>query len=160
MIKNPNPLFNTNPADGLDCTLKSSSGKKAGEMFPRQATEILCLACKNNNVTVVRGMLAAGTYINQCNKHYLSPLMCASMVGAIDVINVLVSHGANVSFVNKKNKTSLLLACERKQWLTAIVLHQHIMAREAGIPTDKRSNNDKAFNKALKFSWYKVIFNM
>ena len=135
---------------GLDCTLKSSSGQKAGEMFTSPATEVLRQACRRGSMTVVRGILDAGTDINQCDKHDESPLMHASREGHIDVINVLVSHGANVSYVNKQNKTSLLLACERKKWDAAVVLYQHIMKAGADITTKQRSNNDDAFQTALQ----------
>ena len=115
VIGNATTYFATN-ADGLDCTLMSSSGQKAGEMFPKQATAVLCMACKWGKVTVVKGMLAALTDVNQCDEHDQSPLMHASRHGEKDVIDVLVSHGADVNFVNKKNQTSLLLACENKKW--------------------------------------------
>ena len=121
--------------DGLDCTLANSSGQKAGEMFPRMATNMLCTACCKGNMRVVRGLLAAGTDVNKCHETGHSPLIFASVPGHVDVINVLLSHGAKVMFVNKRNETSLMLACQNKQWDAAIVLHQHIIeaAAEAGI---------------------------
>ena len=136
----------------LDCTLKSSSGKKAGEMFPLSATVLLCDACDNginSSMTVVRGMLEAGTDVNQCNEDGKSPLMLASRNGDIDLINVLVSHGANVNFVNKQNKSSLLLACEKKQWDAAVVLYQHIMKAEADMTA--KQHIDEAFEVALQY---------
>ena len=141
--------MNTSP-DGLNWTTKSSNGQKAGEMFPRQAAEVLRQACEQGYVTLVKGMLAAGTDVNQCDEDDQSPLMHASRVGNIDVIDVLVSHGAEVSFVNKKNKTSLLLACERKKWDAAVALYQHIMKAEADVTAKHRSNNDEAFEIALQ----------
>ena len=150
MITNTNPFINTNPTYGLNCTLTSSSGQKAGEMFPMQVTKFLCSACKKGDVRVVRGLLAAGTDINKCDECDKSPLMHASTHGKIDVINVLVTHGANVRFVNNEHKTSLALACQNKQWHAAVVLYQHIIEAEADMPADKRSNNDKAFQIALQ----------
>ena len=135
---------------GLDCTLKSSSGQKAGEMFPSPATEVLCQACLSGSLTVVRWILDAGTNINQCDKHGQSALMHASREGHIDVINVLVSRGASVSYVNKQNKTSLLLACERNEWDAAVVLYQHTMKAGADITTKQCSSNDDAFQIALQ----------
>ena len=151
LITNTNPFVNTNPTYGLDCTLKSSSGQKAGEKFPTPATIILCSACKEGDVNVVRGLLAAGTDINKCDEYDQSPLMQASKHGKTDVINVLVSHGADVGFVNKEHKTCLLLACEYKQWHAAVVLYQHIIEAEAGMPAEKRNNNDEAFQIALHY---------
>ena len=161
VIGNPTPSFNTN-VDGLDCTLKSSSGQKAGEMFPRQATEVLFVACKERGllssyVNVVKGMLAAGTDVNQCDEHDWSPLMHASTRGKIDVIDVLVSHGADVSFVNKKNQTSLLLACEKMEWDAAVALYQHIMASEADKLTGQRCYIDRAFQIALHHHCVKYL---
>ena len=156
VIGNANPYFATS-ADGLDCALKSSSGQKAGEMFPRQATAVLCMACKEREVTVVKGMLAAGTNVNQCDEDDLSPLMHASTEGKLDVIDVLVSHGADVNFVNKKNQTSLLLACENKKWNVAIALYQHIMATDAGKSTEQRSSIDKAFQIAIQHHGVKYL---
>ena len=150
IITNTNPFINTSPTYGIDCTLKSSSGQKAGEMLPRPATNMLCWACLKGDMTVVRGLLAAGTDINQCNELDVSPLMHASMAGEIDIINVLVRHGAFVRFVNKKNETSLLRACQNKEWDAAVVLYEHIIQAEADIPADKRSNNDEAFQIALQ----------
>ena len=149
VIGNPTPSFNTN-ADGLDCTLKSSSGQKAGERFPRQAAAALCMACEKGKVRVVKGMLAAGTDVNQCDEHDWSPLMHASSQWNTDVIDVLVSHGADVSFVNKKNQTSLLLACENKRWPAAVALYQHIMATQAGKSTEQRCHINQAFQIALQ----------
>ena len=156
VIGNPTPSFNTN-ADGLDCTLKSSSGQKAGEMFPRQATAALCRACEESEVGVVKGMLAAGTDVNQCDKHDLSPLMHASAPWDTDVIDVLVSHGADVSFVNKKNQSCLLLACENKGWDIAVALYQHIMATEAGMSTEQRCHINQAFQIALQHHGVKYL---
>ena len=136
----------------LNCTLKSSSGKKAGEMFPLSANVVLSVACNmgiDGSMTVVRGMLDAGTNINQCGEFDESPLMLASREGDKDLINVLVSHGANVNFVNKKNKTSLLLACEEKQWDAAVVLYQHIMKAEADMTVEQHDAIDEAFEIAL-----------
>ena len=156
VIGNPTPSFNTN-ADGLDCTLKSSSGQKAGERFPRQAAAALCKACERGEVRVVKGMLAAGTDVNQCDKHDLSPLMHASTHWNTDVIDVLVSHGADVSFVNKKNQTSLLLACEHEWWHTAVALYQYIMATQAGKSTEQRCHIDQAFQIALQHHGVKYL---
>ena len=161
VIGNPTPSFNTN-ADGLDCTLKSSSGQKAGERFPRQAAAALCKACEMDEVRVVKGMLAAGTDVNQCDKHDLSPLMHASTCRntswrGTDVIDVLVSHGADVSFVNKKNQTSLLLACKNKEWPAAVALYQHIMATEAGMSTEQCCHINQAFQIALQHHGIKYL---
>ena len=158
VILNSTNSFNTN-ADGLDCTLKSSSGQKAGEMFPRQATKVLCKVCRawrpnmKNILAVVRWMLAAGTDVNQCDENDESPLMhaCAGNKHfAVNIIKVLVSHGANVLFVNKKNQTSLLIACENKNWGAAVFLYVHIMKVEADMPEDKRSNYDEVFKMYLR----------
>ena len=143
-------FINSNPTYGLDCTLQDSSGQKAGETFPRQATKLLCAACFEGVVKVVKGLLAAGTAINMCDRYGKSPLMYASIGGKIDVINVLVSHGADVRYVNKEDKTSLVLACENKQWHAAILLYQHIIEAEADMPADKHSNHDDAFQIALR----------
>ena len=125
VITNPNPLFKANPSDGLDCTLQSSSGQNAGEMFPNQAVLVLCWGCEMGDMRVVKGMMAAGTNVNQCDENYLSPLMYASQAGNIDVIHTLVSHGAHVNLINSKRKNCLLLACENKEWKAAIALYQY-----------------------------------
>ena len=156
VIGNPTPSFTTN-ADGLDCTLKSSSGQKAGEMFPRQATAALSKAREEGEVSVVKGMLAAGTNVNQCDEHDWSPLMHASSQWNKDVIDVLVSHGADVSFVNKKNQTSLLLACENKRWDAAVALYQHVMATQAGMSTEQRCHINQAFQIALQHHGVKYL---
>ena len=157
VIRNANPYFATS-ADGLDCTLKSSSGQKAGEMFPRQATAVLFQACeKGYYANVVKGMLVAGTVANQCDEHDQSPLMRASRCGYKRVIDVLVNHGADVSFVNKKNQTSLLLACENKMWDTAVALYQHIMATQAGMSTEQRCHINQAFQIALQHHGSKYL---
>ena len=159
VIGNATPSFNTN-ADGQDCTLKSSNGQKAGEMFPRQATAVLCNVCERGKVAVVKGMLAAGTNVNLCDEHDQSPLMHALKTwqwSIADVIDVLVSHGADVSFVNKKNQTSLLLACENKHWAIDVALYKHIMATEAGKSTEQRCIKDEAFQIALQHHGIKFL---
>ena len=146
MITNTNHFINTNTTYGLDCTLTSSSGQKAGEMFPRQATNVLCHACASGDVKVVTGLIAAGTDINKCDEFGAYPLMHASTHEELDTINELVRHGADMSVVNP----SLLMACERKKWIAAVVLYQHIIEAQADMPADERSNNDKAFEIALQ----------
>ena len=147
LIANTNPFINTNPTYGFDCTLKSSNGQKAGEMFPKKAAGLLCRASARDYVRVVRGLLAAGTDINQCDESGNSPLMHASQHGKIDVINILVNHSADLRLVNTN---SLLLACKCKQWDAAVVLYQHIIEAEADTPADKHSKNDEAFQFALE----------
>ena len=68
-------FINTNPTYGLDCTLQDSSGQKDGETFPRQATKLLCAACFEGDVKVVKGLLAAGTAINMCDRYDQCPCM-------------------------------------------------------------------------------------
>ena len=153
LITNPNTFVTTNPIDGLDWTLQSPNGQRAGEMFPMQATEVLISACGRGCMPIVRGMLAAGTDINQHSKYGYTPLMQASSTGMIDVINTLVSNGANVSFVNSKNETSLLVASEYKQWSAAVVLLQHIMKTEA----EQNSYTDEAFEIALQHHGVKFL---
>ena len=147
VITNPNPLFKANPADGLDCTLQSSSGQKAGEMFPKQAVLVLCWACEMGDMRVVMGMLAAGTDVNQCNDNDLSPLMYASQAGSIDVIRTLLSHGADVNLVNTKQKNCLLLACENKEWKAAIALYQHVV--ETDVPLEDFNTKSSEFDRLL-----------
>ena len=137
LITSTNPFINTNPTYGLDCTLESSSGQKAGEMFPEAATYMLCGACLDGHVNVVRGLLAAGTDSNTTCDELIcpeTPLMYAAAHGEINIINVLVSHGADVRFVNRHNKTCLLYACDYQEWDAAIVLYQHILEAEVNMP--------------------------
>ena len=147
VITNPNPLFKANPADGLDCTLQSSSGQKAGEMFPKQAVLVLCWACGIGDMRVVNGMLAAETDVNQCDESDLSPLMHASQVGNANVILTLVSHGADVNLINN-DQSCLLLACENKQWEAAKVLYQYVC--DADMPPEDFDTESLLFNMMLR----------
>ena len=145
VISNPNPFFVANPADGLDCALQSASGQKAGEMFPRQAAAILCAACKQSDLKVVRGMLVAGTDVNQCDDSALSPLMHACVTGNIEIMDALVHHGVSLNQTNANQQSSLLLACANKQWQAAIAMYQHIMNAESY----KSPELDQAFLTAI-----------
>ena len=152
---NPNPFVNTNPTCALDWTLKNSSGQKAGEMFQWAATEMLCIACGDDRYdgTFVRGLLAAGTDIDQYNRDGDSPLMVASSEGRIDIINILVNHGADVYCVkiidHQYRGTSLFLACEENQWSAAIVLYQHMQKAKANMPNIAKALNSVVYMVAL-----------
>ena len=116
----------------------SSDGRKAGQYCPKQAQTILCEAAKSdNNLRTVLALINADTMVDDPESD-MSPLMLAAHQGSTEVMKALIKHGASVERCNSRKETSLLIACQHKQWDAAKVLYDN------GANAFITSNDDKS----------------
>ena len=79
----------------------------------RQAEDLLHMACKNGQLSLIKSLLKAKLNINAMNSEGLSPLHLAVIEGNIEVTNLLISEGVNIELKDSKYRSSLLLyACQ------------------------------------------------
>lgn len=64
-------------------------------------------ACVSKPLDQVRATIAAGADVNKHDKDGFGPLMCASVNGRADVIELLLQHGAQVDAVDEDGRSSL-----------------------------------------------------
>ncbi|XP_067654042.1 putative ankyrin repeat protein RF_0381 isoform X2 [Haliotis asinina] len=86
---------------GADVTLVTDSGNNA-----------LHLACRNGNLETVKLILSLNVVdINSRGQHSRTPVMEAAVNGHVDVVELLVGRGADVSLVTNSGNNALHLAC-------------------------------------------------
>ena len=79
----------------------------------RQAEDLLHMACKNGQLSLIKNLLKAKVNINAMNAEGLSPLHMAVIEGNIEVANLLISEGTNIELKDSKyGSTPLLYACQ------------------------------------------------
>ena len=75
----------------------------------REAEDLLHLACKNGQLSLIKNLLKAKVNINALDSKGKSSLDLAVIEGNIAVTNLLISEGANIEM---KDSFALLYACE------------------------------------------------
>ncbi|XP_048251794.1 serine/threonine-protein phosphatase 6 regulatory ankyrin repeat subunit B-like [Haliotis rufescens] len=76
--------------------------------------DCLMLACEGGSMPIVKHLLSLKTFdINRKGKFTKTPVMLAAMRGHLDLYNLLVSEGADLSLTDKEKNDCLKLACER-----------------------------------------------
>ena len=66
------------------------------ELSKKEGEDLLLLACKNGQVTLIKNLLKAKVDINALNSEGLSSLHLAVIKGNIAVMNLLIKQGANI----------------------------------------------------------------
>ena len=103
----------------------SADGRKAGQYYAAQAHTVLCEAAKHdNNLGTVLALINADTVVDDPESGF-SPLMLAAQYGSTEVMKALIKHGVSVDRCNSRNETSLLIACQQKQWDAAKLLYDN-----------------------------------
>ncbi len=75
----------------------------------------LSLACQNSNLNVIRKLLEARADPNLAKQTGVTPLMVCANVGAVDAVELLLAHGAEVNAREKKNgQTALMWAAAER----------------------------------------------
>ncbi len=96
----------------LKCNVNNNYVNNAAEL--EHFSVGFLMACKDNNVSLVK--ILADTMgidlINMQNREGNSGLIYASKMGNYDVVQVLLSHGANVHLKNAQMYDALMCACE------------------------------------------------
>ena len=83
------------------------------EISKRKREELLHLATKNGQVSLIKTLLKARVDINALNVEGLSPLHLAAIEGNIEVTKLLISEGANIEVTDSKwGSSPLLYACQ------------------------------------------------
>lgn len=106
------------------------------------------------NINEVNRLIAAGADINaiEVEGYYRTALMEASIEGHLDIVNVLLSNGANVDIEDYDGRTALMFASQNG--------HKEIVIRliEKGADLLKRDNcGDTALKKALRWGRDEVV---
>ncbi|XP_071094368.1 uncharacterized protein [Haliotis cracherodii] len=74
----------------------------------------LVYACVGGSMPIVKDLLSSKTFdINRRGSVNQTPVMFAAARGDVEVYNLLVSEGADLSLIDDINKDCLILACER-----------------------------------------------
>ena len=70
--------------------------KSQPQQYSAERTEQLLHAAAEGDATLVEALLGAGAYINGTNYNLQTPLIRAAFFGHVDVVRVLLDHGAEV----------------------------------------------------------------
>ncbi|XP_071100543.1 ankyrin repeat domain-containing protein 50-like [Haliotis cracherodii] len=89
-------------------------------------------ACLSGDLLAVRRILSVGQADINCRKNSRTPVMTAAIKGSGEVVELLVSYGADVSLVDKNSDNILHLACWRgKMEVVNYVLSQCLVNIDA-----------------------------
>ena len=83
---------------------------------------------KKEQKELVRVFLELGANINQRDLYDRTALIAACLGDNIDVVRILLDHGADATIVDNNGNTALSIA-ERKQYKEIIALLQNYLAR-------------------------------
>ncbi|XP_046361397.2 uncharacterized protein LOC124138676 [Haliotis rufescens] len=96
-------VYNLLVSEGADLSLSDLMNKHC-----------LMLACEGGSMPIVKHLLSLKTFdINRKGKFTKTPVMLAAMRGHLDLYNLLVSEGADLSLTDEDNNDCLMLACKR-----------------------------------------------
>lgn len=79
----------------------------------------LCLAAREDNIAVMKYLLANGAQVNRGNpqgSESRSPLHSAASHGSYNAAKLLLIHGADTDLLNRDNQTPLMLAEDKPYW--------------------------------------------
>ena len=79
-------------------------------IYPPGTIGSIQIAARNGYVKIVERLIQAGVNIN--DNRMGTPLYYASKEGNIDVIDFLLSQGADVNYVSYSGSTALVVACD------------------------------------------------
>ena len=83
------------------------------ELSKKDGEDLLHLACKNGQVTLIKNLLNAKVDINAMSAQGLSPLHWAVIKGNLEVTQLLIREGANIELKDSRCQSSpLLFACQ------------------------------------------------
>ena len=83
------------------------------ELSKKDGEDLLHLACKNGQVTLIKNLLNAKLDINAMSAQELSPLRWAVIKGNLEVTQLLIREGANIELKDSRCQSSpLLFACQ------------------------------------------------
>ncbi len=127
--------------------------------------EKLCQACADGDLRRVTNLISGSIFSQKMDIDIqsndfdgmfggMTPLMCASMYGQLDVVTYLLKKGANVNVVqNKGNNTALIYALANSHLLIAKLLI------EANADVSHRNNNNKTAISIAEEKGYSELLN-
>lgn len=92
----------------------------------------LMLAAKDNELSQVRSLLAAGADINKVNDNGGTPLMYAALGGNIEIVRMFLDRGARVNATAKNGWSALMIASAKGY--AGIVTELLIRGADANLP--------------------------
>jgi ankyrin repeat protein len=113
---------------GDDKILDYLLGKKADyKVKDSEGNNALMLACSSNNPLMVNRLLTMGYDVNDTSKSGSSALMYAAKVKdiSLQLIDSLISHGADNGHINRYNQSALSMACSNNNRVLANILMAH-----------------------------------
>jgi ankyrin repeat protein len=109
-------IFNFLIGRGVNVNVKSSEGKST-----------LMASASANNIEITNRLLQMGCSVNDTSNTGYTPLMFAAEVPGInfEIINSLITKGANLNHTNSKNQSAFSLACFNFNHELALFLIEH-----------------------------------
>jgi tetratricopeptide (TPR) repeat protein len=112
--------------------------------FPVAKLRGLCAATLTQDTEMVAALIQLGADVNSVDQNGRTPLMIASFIGDVDIVEMLLAAGANPEFTNDAGENALTLAQTKdveRLLRRAIVVHKFSAARkketEDVIPTEQ-----------------------
>ncbi|UOR06426.1 ankyrin repeat domain-containing protein [Hymenobacter aerilatus] len=82
------------------------------EMVPGFPTSYLFIAADNNHLDVAKSLLHHKAQVNKGDKFQLTPLMAAASKGYLEMVQLLLTNGADAKAKDEEGKTALAYAKE------------------------------------------------
>ena len=84
------------------------------QLRKREGEDLLHLACKNGQVTLIKNLLKANVDINALSAEGLSPLHGAAIIGNLEVTKLLIREGADIENKDFRScgSSPFLFACQ------------------------------------------------
>ncbi|MDR2215453.1 MAG: ankyrin repeat domain-containing protein, partial [Nevskiaceae bacterium] len=96
-------------------------------------TTALHWAIYNDDLPLVKRLIAAGANVNASNDYRATPLSEAAVIGNVDILRLLLEKGADVESANADNQTALMIVARTSNVEAARLLLKHgakVNARE------------------------------
>ena len=120
--------------NGANVNLEDDQGRTALYYAVRDSYHDTC--------DVVRCLISSGANVNARTGCLSSPLMKASEMNSINIVNFLIENGANINYQNKEGLTALhyALTCYRGNFVNNIseVAHKLLTLRASNLYSDQR----------------------
>lgn len=105
-------VLKNNPTEVETLLSEGADANAAIEMIPGFPTTYLLIAADRNHPAVVKTLLKHKAQVNKADKFQLTPLMAAAAKGNLEIVQLLLTGGANARAKDEEGKTALAYAKE------------------------------------------------